>query len=107
MHVSDKLRMIISSYQQLYESAVAWGMMKVIRVQQKRDQIDEENKGLREEIHSFESRVTKLRAEIVSIERISRIDRVDTEKRFAEELASLKKQVDLKKGSIDQMLTAN
>jgi hypothetical protein len=46
--------------QSLYKSAVAWGKRKVIKVEQKKDQIEEENQTLREEKRSLESKVMEL-----------------------------------------------
>lgn len=105
IRVRDELRMVISSYQQLYESAVAWGMRKVIKVEQKKDQIEEENKSLREECRSLEVKVNELQAKIASTEKTSAEVRAEREKAFAEEIAFLKKQNTQIKTQLDQMLS--
>ena len=107
VRVRDELRMVISTYQQLYESAVAWGMRKVIKVEQKRDQIDEENKTLREDNRALESTVTKLQAKIAELEKAAVLSRQELEKNHAEEIAIHKKQTAQIKAQLDQMLSSN
>ena len=103
--VRDELRMTITSYQQLYESAIAWGMRKVIRVEQKKDQIEEENKTLREEIRSLDLKVNELQARIVSLEKTSIELRSEREKSYTEETTYLKRQNAQIKSQLDQMLS--
>ena len=107
VRVRDELRMVISTYQKLYESAVAWGMRKVIKVEQKRDQIDEENKTLREDNRALEATVTKLQAKIGELEKAAVLARQEIEKNYAEEIAIHKKQTAQIKAQLDQMLSAN
>ena len=103
--VRDELRMTITSYQQLYESAIAWGMRKVIGVEQKKDAIEEENKTLREEIRTLDMKVNDLQSRIMSIEKTSVEIRAEREKSYAEETAFLKRQNAQIKSQLDQMLS--
>ncbi|EAX84707.1 hypothetical protein TVAG_448610 [Trichomonas vaginalis G3] len=106
VRVRDELRMIISDYQQLYESAVAWGMRKVIKVEQTKDQIEEENKTLKEDNRALEANVAKLQAKIVELEKASVTTRAEIEKNYAEEIAYLKKTIAQTKNQLDQILSA-
>lgn len=103
--VRDELRMTIQSYQSLYESAIAWGMRKVIRVEQLKDAIEEENQTLREEKRSLETKVGDLTAKIQFLEKNSVEVRKELEKQFAEEIAVLKRQNAQIKAQLDNMLS--
>ncbi|KAK8882622.1 28 kDa inner dynein arm light chain, axonemal [Tritrichomonas musculus] len=104
--VRDELRMTIQSYQSLYESAIAWGMRKVIRVEQLKDAIDEENQTLREEKRSLETKVGDLTAKIQFLEKNSVEVRKELEKQFAEEITVLKRQNAQIKAQLDNMLSS-
>ena len=103
--VRDELRMTIQSYQSLYESAIAWGMRKVIRVEQLKDAIEEENQTLREEKRSLETKVGDLTAKIQFLEKNSVEVRKELEKQFAEEITVLKRQNAQIKAQLDNMLS--
>ncbi|OHS97740.1 hypothetical protein TRFO_35985 [Tritrichomonas foetus] len=105
VRVRDELRMTIQSYQSLYESAIAWGMRKVIRVEQLKDAIEEENQTLREEKRSLDTKVNDLTAKIQFLEKNSVEVRTEMEKQFAEEIAVLKRQNAQIKAQLDNMLS--
>ena len=105
VRVRDELRTTIQSYQSLYESAIAWGMRKVIKVEQLKDSIEEENQTLREEKRSLETKVSDLTAKIQFLEKNSVEVRSEMEKQFAEEIAVLKRQNAQIKSQLDNMLS--
>lgn len=105
VRVRDELRMTIQSFQSLYESAIAWGMRKVIRVEQLKDAIEEENQTLREEKRSLETKVSDLTGKIQFLEKNSVEVRKELEKQFAEEIAVLKRQNAQIKAQLDNMLS--
>lgn len=105
VRVRDELRMTIQSYQSLYESAIAWGMRKVIRVEQNKDAIEEENQTLREEKRSLETKVNDLQAKIAFLEKNSVEVRAERQKQYDEETAVLKRQNAQIKAQLDQMLS--
>lgn len=105
VRVRDELRTTIQSYQSLYESAIAWGMRKVIKVEQRKDEIEEENITLREEKRALETKVSDLQAKIAFLEKNSVEVRAERAKQFAEETAVLKRQNAQIKSQLDQMLS--
>jgi len=105
VRVRDELRTTIQSYQSLYESAIAWGMRKVIKVEQTKDKIEEENQTLREEKRSLELKVQDLQQKISFLDKNSAEVRAERERAMTEEIAVLKRQNAQIKRQLDEMLS--
>ena len=105
VRVRDELRTTIQSYQSLYESAIAWGMRKVIKVEQTKDKIEEENQTLREEKRSLELKVQDLQQKISFLDKNSAEVRAERERAMTEEITVLKRQNAQIKRQLDEMLS--
>ncbi|KAH0793584.1 33 kDa inner dynein arm light chain, axonemal [Histomonas meleagridis] len=103
--VRDEQRKTIQSYQELYDSAIAWGIRKVVQIEQRKKAIEKENHDLREEKRILENKVQELQDKITFLEKNSVETRKEREKQIAEETSVLKRQNAQIKAQLDQIVS--
>lgn len=106
VRVRDEMRTTIQAYQNLYESAITWGMRKAMQVEQNKDEVYAENARLKEEKAALEAKNAELEEKIIAIEKREESYRAQKEKEHADETAFLKRQTSQLKAQLEQMLTS-
>jgi dynein light intermediate chain len=77
VRVRDEMRMTIQAYQNLYESALSYGMRKALQGEQRRQEMEEKIKALQTETLSLENEVENIEE---SIKKMIEMDAVQQEK---------------------------
>ena len=101
VRVRDELRMVVSTYNRLYESAIAFGMRKALQADQRKSDMVNKIKELEQTCIDLEKEIETLH---IQIENTSKKDEEDTRKdeknhldkvqSYKENLLSYKKQTD-------------
>ncbi|KAG8230125.1 hypothetical protein J437_LFUL010617 [Ladona fulva] len=91
LRVRDEIRMTIAAYQALYESSIAYGMRKALQFTQNKGEVEEELEQLKKERDMLEKQLADLRAKADQVERRATEQRLAEEKKYADEIAFLKK----------------
>jgi chromosome segregation ATPase len=103
MKVRDKLRMSKNSYQTLYESAIAWGMQKVITIEQQQVKIEEENSELKEKNRQLETSANELQSKITYLEKHAIEKQHQKEQEYADQISVLKRANQHAKMQLDKI----
>jgi dynein light intermediate chain len=93
MRVRDEGRMTVAAYRALYESAIAYGMRKVLLSEQGRGESASKLAAAEAERAALQRQVGELRARLEASERRESDRRAVEERKHAEEVAFLRKQV--------------
>ena len=105
LRVRDELRMTIAAYQTLYESAVAFGMRKALMSEQGKAQMEANVENLTAAKADLEKQLQEQKNRNEAIERREAERRALEEKKNAEEVAFLQKQVKQLKTTMEQVIT--
>jgi len=105
LRVRDELRMTIAAYQTLYESAVAFGMRKALMSEQGKAQMEANVDNLTAAKADLEKQLQEQKNRNEAIERREAERRALEEKKNAEEVAFLQKQVKQLKTTMEQVIT--
>ncbi|KAH0577847.1 Axonemal dynein ligt chain [Spironucleus salmonicida] len=103
--VRDEMRMTIAAYQTLYESAVAFGIRKTLLAEQGKTEMTTRIKELEEENERIKRQLAEHKARLDAAERTEAERRALDEKRHAEEVVFLKKQVIQLKSQLENILS--
>ncbi|XP_053480324.1 axonemal dynein light intermediate polypeptide 1-like [Ictalurus furcatus] len=90
LRVRDEIRMTISSYQNLYESSVAFGMRKALEAEKEKSDNVKRIADLADELTELERQLNEKKAECEEMERQANERRLVEEQKHAEEIESLK-----------------
>ena len=89
----DEIRMTIAAYQTLYESSVAFGMRKALQAEQGKTDMEKKIAELEEDKRGLEKQLNEAKVRAEAIEKRETERRVIEEKKHAEEIQFLKRQV--------------
>lgn len=104
LRVRDELRMTIAAYRTLYESSVAFGMRKALQSEQGKAELQDRATELEGQVASLQKTIKELQAKIEATERREAERRAADEKKYAEEIAFLKKTNQQLKNQLDSVL---
>ncbi|XP_062520518.1 33 kDa inner dynein arm light chain, axonemal-like isoform X2 [Corticium candelabrum] len=93
LRVRDEIRMTIAAYQTLYESSVAFGMRKALQAEQGKTDMEKKIAELEEDKRGLEKQLNEAKVRAEAIEKRETERRVIEEKKHAEEIQFLKRQV--------------
>lgn len=88
--IRDELDKTMNAYEELYESAVAFGIRKAIHSEQDKSDLKASNDNLEKEIKAFEDKIADLNQKIADAEKNDQEDKASKEKEHAEKVASLR-----------------
>lgn len=103
--VRDELRMMVSSYQTLYESAVAFGIRKALLAEQGKSEMKTRIEELETENERLRRQLAEHKARLDAAEKTEAERRNLDEKRHSEEILFLKKQVVQLKSQLENVLS--
>lgn len=103
--VRDELRMTIAAYQTLYESAVSFGIRKTLLAEQGKAEMKAKIEELESENERLKRQLAEHKARLDAAERTEAERRALDEKRHAEEVVFLKKQVVQLKSQLENILS--
>lgn len=103
--VRDEARMTIAAYQTLYESAVAFGIRKTLLAEQGKAEMRSRIEDLEAESERLKRQLAEHKARLDAAERTEAERRALDEKRHAEEVVFLKKQVSQLKSQLENILS--
>lgn len=103
--VRDEMRMTIAAYQTLYESAVAFGVRKTLLTEQGKEEMKARIEELESENERLKRQLAEHKARLDAAERTEAERRALDEKRHAEEVVFLKKQVVQLKSQLENILS--
>jgi len=103
--VRDEARMTIAAYQTLYESAVAFGIRKTLLAEQGKAEMRSRIEDLEAETERLKRQLAEHKARLDAAERTEAERRALDEKRHAEEVVFLKKQVAQLKSQLENILS--
>ena len=106
LRVRDEMRMTISAYQTLYESACAFGMRKALQAEQGKNELVARIKSLESDNNSLEKTVSELKSQIEQIKEKGKEQREAIEKKNKEDIQYYDTHVKQLKQQLDQFLNA-
>jgi dynein light intermediate chain len=106
LRVRDEMRMTISAYQTLYESACAFGMRKALQAEQGKNELVARIKSLESDNASLEKTVNELKSQIEQIKEKGKEQRDAIEKKNKEDIQYYDTHVKQLKQQLDQFLNA-
>lgn len=105
VRVRDEMRMMIHAYQNLYESALSYGMRKALQGEQKRSEMNATISSLTTEVNGLEDQVEQLEKSIKKMVEIDEIDQANSKKNHEEEVAKTKKTIKLLRETFESKLS--
>ncbi|CAG9464948.1 unnamed protein product [Pedinophyceae sp. YPF-701] len=106
LRVRDEMRMTISAYQTLYESACAFGMRKALQAEQGRNELEARIDTLEGENGDLQRQVTELRMKCEQIEKREAERREAEARKHREDITYYENHVKQLKQQLDQFLTS-
>ncbi|OHT09062.1 hypothetical protein TRFO_04632 [Tritrichomonas foetus] len=103
--IRDELDKTIAAYNELYESAVAFGIRKAIHSEQNKSELKESNDKLEKEIKAFEDKIADLQQRITDAEKNDAEDKAAKDKEHAEKVASLRAENAVMREKLEGLLT--
>lgn len=107
LRVRDEMRMTVTAYQTLYESAIAWGMRKALESEQGKADMEKKIEVLEEEKKEMERQVQELKSKCEFIEKRENERRSHEEKKHSEEVSFLKRTNQQLKTQLESILKKN
>ena len=106
VRVRDELKLNLSSYQRLYESAMAFGIRKSLIITKEKQKITDDSNGLAEEIDKLEQEVADLEEVIADLVEEGEMEQEREAREHEDEVNNLKKKNQRLKDEMEKKLTA-
>lgn len=103
--IRDELDRTMNAYEELYESAVAFGIRKAIHSEQDKAELKASNDNLEKEIKAFEDRIADLNQKITDAEKNDQEDKATKEKEHAEKVATLRAENAVMREKLENLIS--
>lgn len=105
VRVRDEMRMMIHAYQNLYESALSYGMRKALQGEQRRAEMTATISSLTIEVNALETQVAQLDESIKKVQELDELDQANSKKNHEDEVAKMKGKIKALRDNFESKLS--